>query len=299
MEVENTDMEPAEGATERAPDAIYGEHWAHSGGDDAVRCAATRPSQPNAICGVAALPPGCAVGMPVFAGIPAVCLRVNRVKIMQLAMRYVEGDDYHSLMELARCGLVDCFDERRFCGFTCSLKAGVEVTKARFAGQPIAPGSAPTLEICKANLLHYASCVGAFRAATALLIVCPSLLQTQCKVSLCSETGQVCTVKWGVTDITGFFCDLYSSSPDGEQDHLQDQGVVEMSTMFLRAHSVFQLVGARPASLPFLALPTVSERIAATVGVAPDYMVAAFCAAAGVGFHSNPEAIDASSPVQS
>ena len=54
----------------------------------------------------AAVPKGCAVGIPVVAGMAARALPEGK-GLLSVAMGFVQCDDYHGLMELARRGRAD------------------------------------------------------------------------------------------------------------------------------------------------------------------------------------------------
>lgn len=223
---------------------------------------------------------GCYVGTPIFSGTPAVALPTDRKALFQLAMRCVECDDYHCIFELARVGLHEAFDERRRCGFICNLKPGVRVN---FAGAPIPPGH-HWLNVKSANLLQYATFIGAFRAALALLVICPTHLKTQCEVTLCSELSDkdpAWTVKWGAAELARFLCSLYSLEAAARNGQEVQSEVIGIGEMFCHALCVYEIGEARPASLPFLALPTTSDRIKAA-GADPALALAAVCAAAGI-----------------
>jgi hypothetical protein len=218
---------------------------------------------------------GCYVGIPVFCGIPAVSLPTDGRALFQVALRFVESDDYYSLIQLARVGLNESFDERRRCGFTCNLKPGVN---PNFACAPT-PAGHYWLDVRSANLLHYATFIGAFRAALALLIICPTQLSTHCLVTICSNTDPAGTVvKWGVAELTRFLCNLYSLEATAASCNGR---VTAICKMFSNALCVYEVGEARPASLPFLALPRMSDRIEAA-GAEPAPVLAAFCAAAGI-----------------
>ena len=141
------------------------------------------------------------------------------------------------------------------------------------------PSDSYWLDIRSANLLHYATCIGAFRAASALLVICPRLLTSQCAVTLCSEACPACSaVKWGAAELARFFCTLYSTedtapgSPDAAV-------VTETGELYRQALPVLALGERHPASLPYLALPSVYHRIK-NAGHHPAPVLAAFIAAA-------------------
>ena len=89
---------------------------AHSGSSSAKRTqnytTATRPvtahtqTPPGLL-----LQQGCHVGIPVFCGIAAVALPTDGKALFQVALRFVESDDYYSLIQLARVGVNEIFDE--------------------------------------------------------------------------------------------------------------------------------------------------------------------------------------------
>ena len=160
--------------------------------------------------------PVCAVGIPVVPGVPATPLPENGKGLFQVAMRFVERNDYHGLMELARCGISKVFDERRRCVFACDLKPSACMS---FEGTEVPP-IPQCLDVRSASLLHYAVCMGAFDAAAALVVICPGFLQTRCNVLLSSKESSK-AVRWGTADLIRFFCRLYSTA-ETSSDELHD-----------------------------------------------------------------------------
>ena len=227
--------------------------------------------------------PFCAVGIPVVPGVPATPMPENFKGLFQVAMRFVERNDYHGLMELGRCGFSKAFDERRRCVFVCDLKPGACMS---FEGTAV-PAMPQCLDVRSASLLHYAVCMGAFDAAAALVVMCPGFLQTRCNVLLSSKESSV-AFRWGPADLIRFFCRLYSTgetSPDELHDAETD--IVETRDFFSKALPIFEMGEEDPLRLPFLALPDMTARIAAA-GFASQPIIAAFCAASNASLNSGP-----------
>ena len=252
----------ADGAAPNCEDSRHAVSW----DDDTTHCdecfahppATARPAHVLAhapALGIQ-LAAGCYIGTPVVAGIAVDRVPTDSKTLFQMAMRYVEWDDYQGLIEMARAGLAGMFDERRRCGFACDLKPGVS---ALFAGSVLS--DVPHwLDVRNANLLHYAACIGAFNAASALLVICPDLLTAPCTVAcFCDGNSTRRTVKWGATDLLRFFCDLYSTSGGGGEP--LEEGVVVTGDMYRMALPVFELAELEPRRLPYLHLPTMHERI--------------------------------------
>jgi hypothetical protein len=208
------------------------------------------------------LPKGCAVGVPVSASFAARPLPEGK-EILSVALNFVQRDDYHALLELARRGYQHALSGKRRCGFSLSLKP-----------EGCAVNDLPhTLKVRGANLLHYAVCIGSFRAAAALILVSPELLTGTCVVS--NEHEEV----WTATELARLFCVLYDSadSPASTSD------ISQTSVMFELAVKVLELSETETSKLPFVALPTVEERIAAA-GCDADAALAAFFEAAQIKF---------------
>jgi hypothetical protein len=255
-------------SAEHAPASCHGDKAAD------YACASRRPeTAPYLAAPVLAagtpLPKGCAVGIPVYAGIPAVALPVGK-GFFRVAMTFVETDDYHSLVELARCGK-GSVDFKRKCGFTVAMRPEVGSMGESFPSQ---------LKVRSANLLHYAICIGSFRAATALLVLCPELLLGQCTVSMNSaEQGEDDTELWGSSELARIFCVLYAEQNEAE--------VSATGARYNKALQVLELGEHSLSSLPFLGLPTAAERIAAAGCDADTAIAALFGAASGA-----PAALD-------
>ncbi len=206
-----------------------------------------------------ALPKGCAAGIPVFASFPAKPLpAVN--SLPSVAMGFVQRDDYHALMELARCGHDQALKEKRRCAFALALKPD---------GCP-SNNLPSTLKVRSANLLHYAVCIGSFHAAAALIVINPELIKGSCIVSVNGAEES-----WSPAELARLFCVLYEG---GEND----DEVRATSAMFERALKVLELGERDPAQLPFVCLPTLHERMHAA-GWNPENAVSAFFAAAEDG----------------
>ena len=208
------------------------------------------------------IPKGCAVGVPVSASFAARPLPEGKA-MSSVALNFVQHDDYHALLELARRGHQHALSGKKRCGFSLSLKP-----------EGCAVNDLPhTLKVRGANLLHYAVCIGSFRAAAALIILSPELLTGTCVVSYeCEEV-------WTATELARLFCVLYDSA----DSTVPTSDVSQTSVMFELAVKVLELSEADSSKLPFVALPTVEERIAAA-GCDADAALAAFFEAAQIKF---------------
>ena len=204
------------------------------------------------------LPAGCAVGTPFVAGTPATEMPVGK-GLLSVAMEFVQNDDYHGLMELARCGQDEVFEHKRRCGFSMTLMPESGSAK-----------SLPTsLRVQGASMLHYAVCIGSFRAAAALLIVNPSLLRGTCKVTVgeAREMHRAEEESWDALELASLFCELY----DGSEADCEIQATRQMYEQSFR---ILELGLALPKRMPFLNLPTVQERVAAAGPFAEDALEA-------------------------
>ena len=230
----------------------------HAGGDhrpagddakaDAPQRCAERPARalaPEAeraapACG---LPAGCAMGVPFATGTPVTEVPEGK-GLFSFAMNLVQDDDYHGLLELARCGRVDVFGHKRRCGFSMTLMP-----------EGSAAAELPTaLRVHGGSMLHYAVCVGTFRAAAALLIINPSLLRETCKVCVGSDSGKEET--WDALELAGVFCELYSGNDSDEE-------IRTMRVMYEQGYSILELGLMLPKKMPFLNLATAEERVLA------------------------------------
>ena len=206
---------------------------------------------------------GCAVGIPVVASYAAKPLPEGK-GLMALAMKFVQRDDFHGLMELARCGCTDALTERRRCAFALALKqierADIELPS--------------TLMVRGANLLHYAICIGSFRAAAALVVVSPNMLDGTLRVTLRTKDrmGREREEIWSTVELVRLFCVLYVG---GEGD----PEVEATNRLFENALSVFELGENDRSQLPYVNLPTLQERMAAA-GCNADQVLTALCSAA-------------------
>ena len=229
----------------------------HTGGDhrpagddtkaDTLDRCAERPARafaPEAeqtpACG---LPAGCAVGVPFAAGRPVTEVPEGK-GLFSFAMNLVQDDDYHGLLELARCGRADVLGRKRRCGFAMTLMP-----------EGSAATTLPTaLRVHGGSMLHYAVCIGTFRAAAALLIINPSLLHDTCKVCVGSNGGKEQT--WDALELAHVFCELYSGNDS-------DDEIRSMREMYEKCYRILELGLMLPKKMPFLNLPTVEERVAA------------------------------------
>jgi len=134
------------------------------------------------------------------------------------------------------------------------------------------------LRVSDANLLHYAVCIGSFRAAAALLIVNPALAQGTCLVvtghDTDTDTSHVHTEEWCAAELARLFCVLYQGGND-------DNEVEETKFRFEQALTVLEMCDACPEKLPFVNLPTVQERVVAA-GWDAEAAVQAFSASASI-----------------
>ena len=202
------------------------------------------------------LPKGCAVGIPVFASFPARPLPEGKA-LLSTAMAFVQRDDYHAIMELARRGCSDAVTTTRRCGFALALEPDGS----------LASELPSTLKVRSANLLHYAVCIGSFRAAAALLVVNPKLLKGTCIVEV-DNREEI----WNAAELARLFCVLYEGGD-------ADAEVQATSNMFEKALKVLELGEAHPDKLPYLNLRTVAERVRAA-GIDSEALFAALFTAA-------------------
>jgi len=210
------------------------------------------------------LPRGCVPGIPVSAGFAAMQLPEDS-SLLPVAMSFVQEDDYHGILELARAGAVHAMAAQRRCGFALSLKP-----------EGCVMSDLPTsLRVRGANLLHYAVCIGSFRAAAALVVVNPSLLKGHCVVETiddsCSSSAH--EEAWCAAELARLLCVLYIGDSDDE--------VLATSLLFEQALRVLEVGIDYPEQLPFVNLPTVQERITAA-GWDAEAALQAFCTAASV-----------------
>jgi hypothetical protein len=205
---------------------------------------------------------GCAVGVPVCASFAAKPLPEGK-DILAVVLDVVQRDDYHALFELARRGYQHALSGKKRCGFSLSLKP-----------EGCAVNDLPhSLKVRGANLLHYAVSIGSFRAAAALIIASPELLKGTCVVSNERE------VVWTAKDLARLFCVLNDSA----NTTVPTSDISQTSVMFDLAVKVLELSETDSSKLPFVALPTVEERIAAA-GCDADVALAAFFEAAQIKF---------------
>ena len=232
---------------------------AEGAGDASQRTSSHRsPCAPNGEHGIVVgdMPSGCCVGVPLVLGTPLVSLPTGK-ELFHVVMSFVVRDDYHGIIELARRGGTDV-DFKRKCGFTVALSAEAPGVAECFPRQ---------LCISDANLLHYAICVSSFRAALALLIVCPALLQGRCTVA----GKQLDARRWAASELARLFCRVYR---DGEGE------VLETALLYDTSLPLLEIGEKDRKQLPFLALPTIAERIA-SAGPDGEAVSKAFLAAAG------------------
>ena len=76
------------------------------------------------------LPKGCYVGVPVVAGTPARSLPEGKA-LFQVAMSFVENDDYYGVVELVRASN-GTLDLKRKCGFSVAPRPEAGVIDANF-----------------------------------------------------------------------------------------------------------------------------------------------------------------------
>jgi len=209
----------------------------------------------------------CAVGIPVSASLAAIQLPEGN-NMLTVAMNFVQNDDYHGILELARAGAVNAMAPERRCGFALALKP----EGCAMSDLPL------NLRVSDANLLHYAVCIGSFRAAAALLIVNPALAQGTCLVvtghDTDTDTSHVHTEEWCAAELARLFCVLYQGDND-------DNEVEETKFRFEQALTVLEMCDACPEKLPFVNLPTVQERVVAA-GWDAEAAVQAFFASASI-----------------
>ena len=163
--------------------------------------------------------------------------------------------------------------------FSCDLKPSTHEAgnsaqaPARQDGKGLFPQS---LRMRNANLVHYAVSLGSFRAAAALLVICPAFLQMRCTVTIVWSRVSTTEAQWSSSDLVRLFATLYSVERSPQDASEQANVTRDQYTAWL---PVLEQGEANLASLPFLALPTVNERIAAA-GFEPDRVVQAFVLAA-------------------
>lgn len=223
--------------------ADKGEHCSCS-----VACAhrAPQPGAPVPAVGFPALQPGCAIGIPVMTGTEAVPLPQGKA-LFQVVMSFVEEDDYYRIIEFVRrCG--DEVDLKRKCGFSVALKPEA----GRYENVP------RQLTVRSASLLSYAICIGSFRAATALILACPSMLSLSCRVLVSMEDSEPRREQvWTCSDLVHVFCMLYS------EEESCDEEVIATAAMYNLALPVVEVGERDITKLPYLALPTAAQRISA------------------------------------
>jgi hypothetical protein len=248
---------------EPLPAAAPGAADAHSDkAEEAVQGSALRsPSSweisPHVAAGMPCpLPKGCALGIPVLASFAATPLPQGKA-LLSTVMGFVQRDDYHAVMELARRGCSEAVAASRRCGFALALEP-----EGSLASQ-----LPSTLKVRSANLLHYAVCIGSFRAAAALLVVNPALLKGTCIVTV-DEREEA----WSASELARLFCVLYEGGKI-------DAEVLATSNNFERALRVLEVGETHPAKLPYASLPTVAQRVRAA-GIEPAPVLAALFAAA-------------------
>lgn len=206
----------------------------------------------------AGLPVGCAVGVPFVAGTPAREMPEGK-GLYGIAMGFVQDDDYHGIMELARCGRDEVFQHQRRCGFSMTLMP-----------ESSSGTTLPTsLRVRGASMLHYAVCTGSFRAAAALLIVNPMLLRGTCKVTVgeVSEMRQGKEETWDALELARLFCVLYGGNET-------DSEIRATREMYDQCFRILELGLMLPKRMPFLNLPTMEERVAAAGPFAEDAVAA-------------------------
>lgn len=219
---------------------------------------------PAIAVGTPCLPAGCVMGVPVVTGTPAVALPTGK-ELFKVAMSFVEWDDYHGILELVRRG-GNAIDLNRKCGFSVALRPEAGSVGDEFPHQ---------LRVSGASLLHYAICIGSFRAATALLIVSPALLRSTCKVLSEQDAHRASGEWWTASEVARIFCVLYSENGDDCQEDVNST-----ATMYNSALPVLEQGEQDPAKLPFLHLPNAGQRIVAA-GCDCDAAMAALFTAAG------------------
>ena len=220
----------------------------------------------------------CAVGVPVVRGAPASPLPTG-TELFHIVMSLVMQDDYHGIVELARRGGTSV-DFKRKCGFTVALRLEASALDAKDFPRH--------LRVDSANLLHYAICISCFRAAVALLVACPSLLQGKCAVYLGEDEQLERSGTWNqkrpasalvralfpggtakASELARLFRELYRDA-DGE--------VSPTARMYNSALATLTLGERDCTKLPFLGLDTIPRRCAAA-GCNSEAALAAFLAA--------------------
>jgi len=218
--------------------------------------------------GVPALPAGCARGEPVVTGVPSVALPAGGKELFNVLMSFVERDDYYAVLELARRA-GDAIGFTRKCGFTVALRPEGNSIVASFPEQ---------LCVCEANLLHYAICISSFRAAIALLVVCPAMLHARCKVIATNPATQKEVEEfWGASELARIFCLLY--------DERGNSDVSATAAVYNQALPLLEIGEQDLNNLPFLTLPSKMQRIQAA-GCDAQATVDIFVAAARDYSHS-------------
>ena len=199
-----------------------------------------------------ALPAGCARGGLVVTGVPSAALP-GGTELFDVLMSFVERDDYHAVLEVARRGGNE-IDFNVPVGFTVNLH--------KEAGR-IAATVPDKLYVCEANLLHYAISTSCLRAAIALLVVCPAMLHAKCKVVATNPATQKKVEEfWRASDIARIFCLLYDEQDDADTP-AQAAAVSAQGAKYNQALLLLEIGQRSPANLPFLTLPRKAQRIAA------------------------------------
>ena len=265
MEADSQQHEPA--CQDSSEDDTSCQQHCHKAVPCEFACAhrASLATAPVIAVGTPVLLAGCAVGIPVAAGVPAVALPEGKA-LFHVAMSFVEADDLHGVFEMARRG-VQAVDFKRKCGFAVALRPEVGAFGESLPRQ---------LRVRGASLLHYAICIGSFRAAAALLVACPEMLQGMCSVTVTDgggETPSLLEELWGAAELARIFCVLYAEEGDAE--------VSATSAMYNQALEVLELGEKDAAALPFLGLPTSAQRVAAA-GSDSDVVLAAMFAAVDI-----------------
>ena len=195
------------------------------------------------------LPQGCVTGTPVFTGIAAEALPEGKA-LFNVAMSFVEADDYHGILELARHGRTRWVSTK--CSFSVALRPEAGSMCEAFPRQ---------LRVSSASLLHYAVCIGSFCAVAAICVVSPHLLAGKCLVSVGEheEAGPAERQTWSASQLGRILSLLY-----------QDESTASIDTEAAVTGALYKhalpllIVGEQdPAQLPFLGLPTMTDRIAA------------------------------------
>jgi len=219
---------------------------AHKGDVTFVARAHRRCNSPEPALGHSLLPPGCALGFPIAEGTEAVLLPQGK-ELFQVVMSFVEQDDYYAIIEFVRRSGRDV-DIKRKCGFSVAL------TPEDGRGNNVPR----QLTVRGASLLSYAICIGSFRAATALLVACPSFLSLTCTVFTGMEDGEPTDEQtWTSSDLVRIFCMLYS------EEESCDEEVLATAALYNLARPVIDVGEEDITKLPFLGLRTAAQRIAA------------------------------------